>query len=66
MTWNGVPLRPIVELSHNGDHYGRGFVGSMSYDGGESWIYRGDIGAAPRWWWRMWCRRHGVTLREVR
>lgn len=59
-------LRPIIELTHNGDPYGRGFTASESTDGGKSWFYRGDIGAAPRHWWRWYCRRTYSVLREVR
>ena len=60
------PSNPcIIELTHNGDPYGRGFVGALTVDGGESWIYCGDIGARSRWWWRCYCRRHGYILREV-
>ena len=57
--------RIIIQLSHNGDPYGSGFVGSESRDGGESWFYRGDIGAQTRQWWRVYARRMGYRLREA-
>lgn len=56
--------RPILELSHNGDPYGSGFTATESSDGGHTWYYRGDIGAAPRRFWRGYARRNGYTLRE--
>lgn len=56
----------IVELSPNGDPYGRGYTGTYTLDGGKTWFYRGDIGAQPRRWWRQYCRRNGYTLRECR
>jgi hypothetical protein len=59
-------MKAIIELQHNGDPYGSGFTGSESTDGGESWFYRGDVGAMPRWWWRNYCRRTNKILREVR
>ena len=58
--------KDIIEIRHNGDPYGCGFVGSMSTDNGDSWTYRGDIGAQSRQWWRAYCRRNGYTLREER
>lgn len=54
--------RPILELSPNG----RGFTASETRDAGHTWIYRGDIGAQPRAWWRAYARRNGFKLREVR
>lgn len=59
------PPRPILWLEHNGDPYGSGFTASESTDGGESWFYRGDVGAMPRAWWRNYARRNGHTLREA-
>jgi hypothetical protein len=58
--------RTIIELSVNGDPYGSGFTGSQSEDGGKSWFYRGDVNQMPRWWWRNYCRRNNIILREVR
>lgn len=57
--------KEIIWLSHNGDPYGRGFVASQSRDGGESWFYRGDIGAMPRRYWREYCRKNDFILREL-
>lgn len=54
---------PIVEIQPNGDPYGRGFTATETHDGGESWFYRGDIGAQPREWWRRHCRLTGKRLR---
>jgi hypothetical protein len=59
-------MRSILELSHNGDPYGRGFWASESTDGGASWFFRGDIGARSRVWWRAYARRNGYILREYR
>jgi hypothetical protein len=56
----------IIELQHNGDPYGRGFVGSESRDGGASWIFRGDAGARSRAWWRQEARQMNAVLKEVR
>lgn len=58
--------KPILELQCNGDPYGRGFVASESRDNGDSWFYRGDLGAMPRSFWRAYARRNGYTLRETR
>jgi len=58
--------RKIIELQHNGDPYGRGFVGSESPDNGNSWFYRGDIGAQSRAWWRYYCWKNNYILREYR
>lgn len=59
-------MRPIIEIQANGDPYGRGFVASESKDGGNSWFYRGDVGARSRAWWRVYARRCGAILREAR
>jgi hypothetical protein len=53
----------IISIQTNGDPYGRGYVGSQTTDGGESWFYRGDVGAQSRAWWRNYCRRNGYVLR---
>jgi hypothetical protein len=66
MTEQRRPLAIVIELRHNGDPYGTGFVGSESRDGGVTWVYRGDAGARSRDWWRVEARRLGATLREVR
>jgi hypothetical protein len=55
----------ILELSQNGDPYGTGFTASESKDGGQSWFYRGDIGAQTRAFWRRYARRNGHILREA-
>lgn len=60
--WAG---RPILALAHNGDPYGSGFTASESTDGGRSWVYRGDIGARPRSFWRRYARKGRYILREV-
>lgn len=59
-------MKDILELTPNGDPYGSGYTASHSSDGGESWFYRGDIGAKPRWWWRRFAFQNGYTLREPR
>jgi hypothetical protein len=56
-------MRTIIEIQVNGDPYGSGFLGSQSDDGGNSWCYRGDIGAQTREWWRTYCRRNNYILR---
>lgn len=56
----------ILELQHNGDPYGTGFVGSESRDGGVTWVHRGDAGARSRDWWRREARALNAVLREVR
>lgn len=65
-TMCGAVVRPILELSHNGDPYGSGFSASESNDGGHSWFYRGDIGARPRAWWRDYALCNDYILREAR
>jgi len=62
---NGKP-RAILELSHNGDPFGGGFTASESTDGGNSWFYRGDIGARSRDYWRRYAVLTNSILREVR
>jgi hypothetical protein len=59
-------MRKILELQHNGDPYGRGFVANESTDGGATWYYRGDLGPQSRAFWRAYARRNRYTLREVR
>jgi hypothetical protein len=59
-------MKRILELEHNGDPYGSGFVASESVDNGHSWFYRGDIGPMPRSFWRAYAKRNGYTLREYR
>lgn len=56
----------IIELNVNGDPYGRGYTGSESVDNGKTWYYRGDVGAMPRSWWRNYCRKNNIILREFR
>ena len=58
----------IIEISINGDPYGSGFVGTEYKDEAECetgiGVYRGDVGARPREWWRDYCRRNGYILRR--
>lgn len=61
-----LKMKKIIELNYNGDPYGKGFTGSESSDGGKTWFYRGDIGAAPRSYWRNYCRKFSITLVEPR
>ena len=58
--------RTILELHHNDDPYGRGFVACESRDCGQTWHYRGDVGARSRAWWRQEARQLGAILREMR
>lgn len=53
----------IIEISPNGDPYGKGFVGSETNDGGESWFYMGNIGAQSRNFWRLYANKNGYILR---
>ncbi len=55
--------RTIIEIRPNGDPFGRGFEGCQSEDNGESWFYRGDIGARSRAWWRAYARKINAVLR---
>jgi hypothetical protein len=57
-------MRTIIQLAHNGDPYGRGFVASQSTDNGRTWFYRGDIGAMSKRYWRRYCQVNGYVLRE--
>lgn len=56
----------IIELTPNGDPYGSGFWGRESRDGEHSWFFRGDVGAQSRTWWRRYCRKQNIRLREWR
>ena len=53
----------IIAIKPTGDPYGRGWEGSQSTDGGQTWFYRGDIGRQSRQWWRAYARREGASLR---
>lgn len=54
-------------LEHNGDPYGGGFTATeMESPTDRYGIYRGDIGARSRQWWRDYARRNGYKLKEVR
>ena len=53
----------IIEIRHNGDPYGNGFVGSQSETNGRDWYYLGNYGAQSRAWWRMHAQRLGAILR---
>jgi hypothetical protein len=56
-----------IILSHNGDPYGRGFVGMLADSAtADCGVYMGDIGARPRAWWRHYARRNGYKLVEHR
>lgn len=59
-------MKKILELEHNGDPYGSGFVANESTNEGKDWFYRGDIGAQTRTWWRRYARKNGYVLREYR
>lgn len=55
-----------IALSHNGDPYGRGFTGTMlETRDATTGIYRGDIGARSRAWWRRYARLERYTLIEA-
>jgi len=54
--------RKLLELSPNGDPFSRGFTASERTENG--WVYRGDIGARSRSWWRNYARKNGYKLRE--
>ena len=36
---------------------------TQSEDNGQTWFYRGDIGARPRRYWRNYARKVGAVLR---
>ena len=56
-----------IVLSHNGDPYGGGFTGTeMVNRDDDIGIYRGDVGAMSRQWWRNYARRNGYKLIECR
>lgn len=56
-----------IILSHNGDPYGRGFVGMLADSRDASCgVYMGDCGARSRAWWRAYARRNGYVLVEAR
>jgi hypothetical protein len=54
----------VVEIYPNGDPFGSGFQGSLSTDGGKSWVFQGDISPAPRRVWREFCHQHNYILRN--
>lgn len=56
--------RDIIEIYPNGDPFGRGYQGSQSTDGGQSWFFCGDISPMSREAWRRYCRREGIILRH--
>ena len=59
--------RPWLTLSHNGDPYGGGFVATESENRNDRYgVYRGDLGARPRSFWRAYARRNGYRLAEAR
>lgn len=60
---SGKPQRSIIEIRENGDPFGGGYTGMQSDDGGASWVYRGDIGAAPVSFWRQFCREQNIILK---
>ena len=60
-------MKPIIEIEPNGDPYGSGYTGveytsQAEYNTGIG-VYRGDIGARPRAWWRSYCFENGYILR---
>lgn len=59
--------RPILELRHNGDSFGSGFEAiELDRPDANTGIFRGDLGARPRSWWRLYAARNGYKLREAR
>ena len=62
---NGRPIAGFIELSPNGDPYGRGFTGTETVNRDDRYgVYRGDIGAQTRAWWRAWAARNDYVLIE--
>lgn len=60
-------MSKYLVLEHSGDPYGRGFVATeMKNTTDQYGIYRGDIGAQSRQWWRNYARRNGYQLVEVK
>ena len=56
-----------LRIVHNGDPYGRGFVGSVFESRDAQYgTYLGDIGAMPRYFWRAYARRNQLILIEPR
>lgn len=55
-------VKHYIEIRPNGDPYGSGYEGSETRDGGESWVYRGDVGAQSLSWWVDYCDREGIAL----
>ena len=53
----------IIEIQENGDPFGIGFVGTQTDNGGQTWWYRGDIGAKSRRWWREYTKKNDIILR---
>jgi hypothetical protein len=53
----------IISIKHNGDPCGKGFYGFQSDDEGQTWHYRGDLGARTRQWWRNYANKYRATLR---
>lgn len=60
-------MSKYLQLEHNGDPYGSGFTATeLNHREDTIGIYRGDIGAMPRSWWRAYARRNGYVLIESR
>ena len=56
-----------LHLSPNGDPYGSGFTATETeYRDDNIGVYRGDIGAQTRQWWRDYANRYGYVLIESR
>lgn len=55
-----------LHLSYNGDSFGRGFVAMETENRNDTvGIYRGDIGARSRQFWRNFAKRNNFKLVEV-
>ncbi len=56
-----------IELTPNGDPYGSGFTATELINRHDTiGVYRGDIGAQSRAYWRRYARRNGYKLIEYR
>lgn len=59
--------KKFLVLSHNGDPFGGGFTASEYENRNDQFgVYRGDIGAMPRSFWRTYARKNDYVLVEVR
>lgn len=56
----------FLHLDYNGDSFGRGFVAMETKKRNETTgIFRGDIGARSRNFWRNYAKKNGYKLIEV-